>query len=202
MKLWIRKIFVAFVAIVTLGMYVPPAVLNTNADDNKDAFASKSNFNETASPVKLVHEEQEKSQLSAVLTDTDYHIIELTEKAREQAVAKLGPKIANQVEDEFTTLILPAIENVLTTVLTENEAAAPYFAISEQPAKGHGEKIFHVYDVRNEKDIARFHVRRDNRPQEGYWFNFHYHLSKDNFETHHEIGEIYWDKNIPPNWMT
>ncbi|HLQ71498.1 MAG TPA: YpjP family protein, partial [Bacillota bacterium] len=134
--------------------------------------------------------------------DTDYVQL-LTDKAIEQTIAKLGPKITEKVEDDFMESILPAMESVLETVLTEaGEDALPYYAITEEPAKGVGERIFHVYDFHNEKDVARFDVRRDNRPQEGYWFNFHYHLSADNFEYHHEIGEIYWNKNMPPKWMS
>ncbi|WP_310794657.1 YpjP family protein, partial [Bacillus safensis] len=24
----------------------------------------------------------------------------------------------------------------------------------------------------------------------------------DGFQTHHELGNIYWDKNTPPSWMS
>src|SRR5690625_2926285 len=100
-------------------------------------------------------------------------------------------------------MILPTMEEALQHILTDiGEEDATYIGITEQLSTGYGEKIFHVYDYRTKNDIARFHVRRDNRPLEGYWFNFHYHLYDDNFEKHYEIGEIYWDKNIPPKWMS
>src|SRR5699024_12744030 len=88
-------------------------------------------------------------------------------------------------------MILPEIENVITHMLTDMEDEAPYIGITEKPSTGYGERIFNIYDYRTQRDIARFDVRRDNRPQDGYWFNFHYHLGDDNFEKHYEIGEIY-----------
>lgn len=187
---------------MTLGIYVPPIHLNTEIDENKDATAqSNSDVHEE---LRTAHQVPDKGLIASLptLTDQEERINLLTEKAREQAISKLGPRIIKQVDQEFNETILPTIENVLQSVLNESdENELTYYGITEHPTGGFGEKIFHVYDMRSNKDLARFHVRRDNRPQEGYWFNFHYHLSKDNFEEHHEIGEIYWDKNVPPKWM-
>lgn len=205
MKLWFRKLAVILITIMTLGIYIPPIHVNTELDENKDAAQSNSDVNEEIQTVvEQVSKTQDTSLTTSLPTQTKQEemIDLLTEKAREQAISKLGPRIIKQVDQEFNETILPTIENVLQSVLTEgNENELPYYGITEHPAGGIGEKIFHVYDMRTNKDLARFHVRRDNRPQEGYWFNFHYHLSKDNFEEHHEIGEIYWDKNVPPKWM-
>ncbi|MEH7388569.1 YpjP family protein, partial [Bacillus sp. JJ1521] len=74
--------------------------------------------------------------------------------------------------------------------------------ISEQPSGGNGEKIFHIFDNTSGKDIVRFHVRKDHPPQDGYWFNFHYHTHHDGFQTHHALGDIYWNKNTPPKWLS
>src|SRR6185437_147709 len=52
-------------------------------------------------------------------------------------------------------------------------------AISEKPAGDYSEKIFNVYDLDNRKDLIRFHVRTEKRPQDGYFFNFHYHIADD-----------------------
>src|SRR5699024_8732952 len=115
----------------------------------------------------------------------------LMEKAIAQTSVKFGPKIENQLENEFQEVILPKMEETLTSIFTEaGEDRLPFYEITENPATGKDEKI-----------IAKFHVRRDFKPQEGYWFNFHYHLGKDQFETHYELGNIYWDKNMPPKWM-
>ncbi|RDW15750.1 hypothetical protein CWR48_18615 [Oceanobacillus arenosus] len=203
MKLWMRKIIVALVTVATLGIYIPTELLQVDADESKDGIASEAD--ETASTsIAEVREEAEVDDAinTDYLHDSDYYFHNLIEKAKDQTITKFGPKIAEQVEDDFTAFILPNIELALQSIVADvDEDVSRYYAITEQPSKGYGEKIFHVYDNLNEQDIARFHVRRDNRPLEGHYFNFHYHLSEDGFKEHHEIGEIYWDKNTPPKWM-
>ncbi|MFD1039307.1 YpjP family protein [Virgibacillus byunsanensis] len=205
MKIWMRKISVILVAIMTLGLYIPPAYVNTNAEESKSADSSKSDFNEEvftsiSNPVgenemdvTLDHNEPDE------LSNDDYYIQIMAEKAKEQTITKLGPRIVNHMDEEFMADIYSNMEEVLAAILTEDDSV--YYGITERPSKGFGEKIFNVYDVRTNKDIAKFHVRRDKRPLEGYWFNFHYHVSTDGFLEHHEIGEVFWDKNIPPKWM-
>ena len=75
-------------------------------------------------------------------------------------------------------------------------------AISERPSGGTSEKIFHIQDQLTNKDVIRFHVRRDHPPQEAHVFNFHYHLANDQFQKHHDLGVIHWNKSTPPRWMT
>ena len=203
-KLWMRKATAVLVAIVTLGLYVPP--MHIDASTTKQVSENE-NINENRAPVGEWRQEEESSLEQEERDDeeksSDYYINMITYQAKEQAVSKLGPKIASKVEDDFNSTILPKIEEVLSTILADaGENQVPYYAISEQLNPGYGEKIFNVYDARTKKDIARFDVRRDKRPDEGYWFNFHYHLSEDGFEKHHQIGEIYWDKNTPPKWMS
>ncbi|MGP4107867.1 YpjP family protein [Virgibacillus sp. L01] len=200
MKLWFRKISVILIAIMTLGIYVPQISLETEAEESSEAISPKSDIDESVSvALPDVSNQTEPDQIS----DEEVLINEITKKAKEQTYTKMGPKIVTQVEDDFMTAILPKIEESLNMILADaGEDEVPYYNITEQPSQGLGEKIFNIYDNRTKKDIARFHVRRDNRPLEGYWFNFHYHLSTDGFENHHEIGEIYWDKNSPPKWMT
>lgn len=200
MKIWLKKLSVILITIMTLGFYVPPSTLNAEPEESKDSVSSKESIAEDMIASPQIEENNLEFQ---TYNDSDYFIGVLTEQATEQMVTKLGPRIAEKVEDEFMETILPNLEEVLKTVLTDmGDDMLPYYGITEQPSRGLGEKIFHVYNYQTNKDIARFHVRRDNRPLEGYWFNFHYHLSKDDFEEHHEIGEIYWDKNIPPKWMS
>lgn len=197
MKLWMRKIAVVFITILTLGMYTPTTLLEVDADESNDSVSSKVGVNEAVS------DSMEAKQIDFDIAHSkDYVINKLTEKAKEKTIIKFGPKIASQVEDEFTAVILPNIEAVLHTIVEENaETDYTYFAITEQPAKGYGERIFNVYDHQKEENVATFHVRRDNRPLEGHYFNFHYHLNSEGFKEHHDIGEIYWDKNTPPKWM-
>lgn len=198
MKLWMRKITVVLVTIMTLGLYVPPLALDVDADENKDALASNpESFNDAGLTVTEAIENEPLPD-----NDENYFIQTLTEKAKEQTITKLGPRITEKIDDDFFHDILHNMEDVVQTILADaKEEDAQYIGITEHPSNGFGEKIFNIYDYRTHKDIARFHVRRDNRPLEGYWFNFHYHLSNDGFEEHHEIGEVYWDKNVPPKWM-
>lgn len=200
MKLWMRKVFVVLVAIMTLGMYTPTTLLEIEAEDNKNSLSSKADVDQA----ELSPTEQTLETYETVLVEDlepDY-LSELQEQAKVQSLLKFGPRIAEQVEDEFSEVILPKMEAVLEQLASEaGEDAVRYYGITEKPSKGYGERIFHVTDLRTDEDVVRFHVRRDNRPLEGYYFNFHYHLSKDDFKEHHTIGEIYWDKNTPPKWM-
>lgn len=206
MKRWFKKIAAILITFITLGIYIPPVLLTTDLDQDKENLASKSNVDEalftSVSDSLDVEEVEPDDPLEDEWLTEDYFKRVITEKARQQTLTKFGTRIAKQVEDEFITSILPHIEIVLDMILAEvGKEESIYFGITENPTKGYGEKIFNIYDYRTNQDIARFDVRRENRPLEGYWFNFHYHLSKDNFEKHYDLGEIFWDKNIPPKWM-
>ncbi|WP_186576009.1 YpjP family protein [Aquibacillus kalidii] len=195
MRLWLKKISVVLITFMTLGIYIPPTYLEASVD-NEELVSTENDTSDRFLEDDIDTDDVEEINLN------DQYISTITEQAKLQTVSKLGPKITKQVEDEFTTLILPNIEAVVKSILEEAEEEVPYFAITEQPSSGYGEKIFNIYNYRTKQDIARFHVRRVNRPQEGYYFNFHYHVSTDGFEEHHDIGEIYWDKNTPPKWMS
>lgn len=206
MKQWFRKIAAILITIITLGLYIPPGFLTSHLDQDKENLASKSNADEasfnSASGTLTESDERSDEKQKTELATQDVFTQVITEKARQQTLTKFGDKIASQVEDEFMTTILPHMEVVLEMILAEaGEEESIYFGITENPTSGYGEKIFNIYDYRTKKDVARFDVRRDNRPLEGHFFNFHYHLSKDNFEKHYELGEIFWDKNMPPKWM-
>jgi hypothetical protein len=203
MNQWLRKISAILITFMTLGLYVPPIHLDAESVNSKEVAPETDSSNLQNSDV--IRDEDilpiDESEL-ADQANSDVIIHQLTEKAKEQTVAKLGPRIVNHVQDDIVMFILPTIESTLQSILKEADTEVQYYSISESPASGYGEKIFHIYDERTKKDVAKFHVRRDNRPSEGYWFNFHYHLDKDNFEEHHFLGEIYYDKNTPPKWMS
>jgi hypothetical protein len=202
MKLMFKKILVVLTTIATLGMYTPTALLEVQADEAKDNLPN-SDLREGSSrtTVPVQQEESIDIQSEQTLHHKDYFINDMIHQAKDQTMAKFGPRMINKVEDEFTDQILPAMESILTTLVDDAGDDYIHYEITETPSKGYGEKIFHVYDHRKGQDVARFDVRRDNRPLEGYFFNFHYHLSKDGFKEHHEIGDLYWDKNTPPKWM-
>lgn len=200
MKLWMKRISVFLITLMTLGMYTPPIDLNTNTDNEEIISTKTDGSEEITSP--LLEVEQEGISKDVPEHDSDYVIGALTEQAKAHTIAKLGPRIASKIEPDFAAAILPNIEEVLHMILAEaGEDAVNYYGISTLPAKGYGERIFNIHDYQARRDVARFDVRRENRPDDGYWFNFHYHLNDDEFEAHHPIGEIYWDKNMPPKWM-
>ncbi|KZZ84221.1 YpjP family protein [Bacillus sp. SJS] len=183
MNKWLKKSLVALFSIVTLGMVSPPAVLL--AEENSQDFS------------KTIIPEQSDSHKSQIIEpDIQY----FKQMAKEQTYQKFGDRIGPVIESEFDTMILPKIEEVMVRELTLKESSN--LVISEKPGSGRSEKIFHIYDRNSGKDVIRFHVRVDHPPGDGYWFNFHYHLSRDSFEQHHELGSIYWDRNTPPAWMT
>lgn len=207
MKPWFRKIFVGFVAILTLGLYIPPTQLDTEAADKNEIVSPERNEDSDSStettPDLIDITIEEEAQKDEEPPSAEFYISTITEQAKEQTVSKLGPRIIEKVEVDFEKDILPSIEGVVQSILAQaSDDEVPYYSISEEPSAGYGEQIFSMYDERSDQELARFHVRRDKRPGEGYWFNFHYHLSQDGFEEHHPIGEIYWDKNTPPKWMS
>ncbi|MBB5172605.1 YpjP family protein [Texcoconibacillus texcoconensis] len=209
MKLWLKKISVVLITLMTVGMYIPPTYLDGNAESSKAVSDSEDQGEALAAEPNAVNTEEsldEDSSIEEAFADLDsntYVIDALSEQAVDYTMAKLGPKIIEKVEDDVMTTILPNIEEVLEMLLHEEDPEKlKYLSISELGSSPYGEKIFHLYDDLSEEEIAMFHVRRDKKPKDGYWFNFHYHLSDDDFEEHYNIGDVYWDKNTPPKWMS
>ncbi|PYZ92197.1 hypothetical protein CR194_15255 [Salipaludibacillus keqinensis] len=205
MKLWFKKISVALITLMTLGMYIPPTYLDADAKEgNKDIFSSNEDVQDKDFVFSDIGEDNlsDDEDFSSLDSSEDY-IQLFTDQAREQTFTKLGPRIADKVEDDFMMEVFPGMEEVISSILEDiDEEEFPFIEINEQKSSVNGEKIFNIYDKQSKEDVARFHVRRDLRPKEGYWFNFHYHLRDDNYEEHHDLGEIYWDKNTPPKWMS
>lgn len=203
MKVWFKKVLVVLTTVATLGMYTPAALLEVQADQAKDNLPN-SDQNEDSSNTTVPIQQEKPIDIQREQTlhhHKEYFINDMLNQAKDQTMTKFGPRMVNKVEDEFTNQILPTMESVLATLVDDAGDDYIHYEITETPSNGYGEKIFHVYDHRKGQDVARFDVRRENRPLEGYFFNFHYHLSKDGFNEHHEIGDLYWDKNIPPKWM-
>ncbi|KGX91312.1 hypothetical protein N781_04395 [Pontibacillus halophilus JSM 076056 = DSM 19796] len=203
MKRWMRKGFVALVAVMTLGMYVPSIDIDAKVAD-QGKIEKEDSFKTTPLHLKSTIPYEGGLDYSS---DGDAYVSDpvqwMADQAKEQTITKLGPKIYQKVEDEMEEVILPRIEEVIQQLTVElGEDRTRYLEVAETPSAGYGERIFNVQDGRTEEVLAKFHVRRDNRPGEGYWFNFHYHSYKDQFEEHYVIGDVYWDKNTPPKWMT
>lgn len=117
-------------------------------------------------------------------------------------MVKLGDKIASKIEVPLTEEVLPNLELVLDQVFDMvGDEKSQFLVIREEPASGYGERIFNLYDMSNQENIAKFHVTRVKKPQDGHYFQFHYHLANDQYEEHFPIAEVHWGKNTPPKWM-
>lgn len=210
--LWTRKLFVAFIAVITLGTVVPTEYLQ----DTKPQQNAETNLQEESSVIVLEpdHLSDEPDELDSL----DWPSIaqqaapsELLEEfvsyaslqTEELGMKKFGDTIANRVGSEYIQSIVPKMSEVLTTKVREmDHESIRSLRLTDNPSGGYGERIMHVYNEQTGEDIMRFHVRRDHPPQDGYWFNFHYHDGRDDFSEHHEVGKIYWDKNTPPKWLS
>jgi hypothetical protein len=193
MSKWLRKSLVVVVSILTFGLVTPShAFFNENTPSLNKQNSKESSVQQSEDKVV-----EEKS------ISLDSFIESMVEKAEENAYVKFGDKIKPVIQDEFKTIILPNIEKAITETAQQfPEEDLSALAISEVPNYAKTEKIFHIYDNRSGKDVIRFHVRRDHPPLDGYYFNFHYHTYHDSFQSHRELGTIYWDKNTPPQWMS
>ena len=192
MKLIWKKIFVVLVSTLTFGLVTPSYAYDL--DDHSTINKGKKPDSEETN--KIDH-----TAAAQVYQETP--ISKLVRQSEVVSYYKFGDRIGPVIKDEFQSVIFPKIEEVLYGLTEElGQDKVLQLKISEQPGKGTSEKMFHVIDTETGTDLIRFHVRRDHPPGEGYWFNFHYHTYEDNFETHYELGSIYWDTNTPPNWMS
>lgn len=171
-----------------------------NATNHNVKEESAQSF-ETAS--SIINDAGSNVQIDEVEFNREKLINKLVYQAEIQSYQKFGTKIKPVIQDEFREIILPNIEAAISqTAAKFPDENLSSLSITEQPGGGNSEKIFNVKNDLTGKDILKFHVRRDNPPQEGYWFNFHYHTIFDKFQNHHELGSIYWAKDTPPKWMS
>ncbi|PLR81066.1 hypothetical protein CVD25_06685 [Bacillus canaveralius] len=200
MPKWVRKSFVILVTILTFGMVTPSQVFlydgtHSGKSTKRDSFESN--------PAQTAADFQFSEDIRQPLSDREVVVEQIMKEAKEQSMLKFGSKIKPCIEDEFQEIILPEMEKAIDQVISGHpEEDLMNLAITEAPGNGKSEKIFHIFDRITKKDILRFHVRRDHPPQAGFWFNFHYHTHHDQFQAHHDLGTIYWDKNTPPKWMS
>jgi hypothetical protein len=191
MKKWIQKTMILAVALLTFGVISPSHAIWENLLEEKSHdprhFSAE---NETYYPITDAQEEPP-------------FLLQAKTAAKEQAYIKFGSKIGPVIEDEFNDVILPKIEEAIELSLASAAEEQPQtLAITEKPAGDYSEKIFHIYDTTTNKDVIRFHVRTLKKPQDGYFFNFHYHKADDQFSKHYALGDIYWSKNTPPKWLS
>ena len=195
MKKWIYKTLMASVAVLTLGLITPNHEIWKDLELERDSNRVQASENDITSALQLdafLEEEQQPVTIE-----------QLVSAAKEQSYIKFGSRIAPVIENEFESIIFPKMEEAIamTVARLDNEDLRT-IAITENPSGNYNEKIFNINNTETKKDIIRFHVRTENRPFEGYYYNFHYHTYEDNFQKHHDIGNIYWSKNTPPKWLS
>src|SRR5690625_7945710 len=119
---------------MTLGMYTPPIDLNSNTD-NKEVITTKAHASEIPAPAL---DGEQTTTIEPALenedSDTEGDIYsEIIEQAQAHTIAKLGPRITDQLAPDFTAVILPNIETVLHMLLTEaGEEGINYYGRSEE----------------------------------------------------------------------
>lgn len=191
MPMWLRNSLVVLISIITFGLVSPAQASELLSIEPKDTDVSDTFENGSIPSNHLTDYEDYENFVSRIMKE-----------AEEQSFEKFGRKIGPVIENEFREIILPQMEIAIATVAEQfPEELLANLEVTEVPGGGVSEKIFHIVNEQK-SDIIRFHVRRDNPPQEGHWFNFHYHTYHDQFQTHYELGSIYWDKNTPPKWKS
>ncbi|MBU8878961.1 YpjP family protein [Bacillus sp. FJAT-29790] len=201
MPKWLRKSFVVMVTILTFGLVTPSQAFlydqsSSVKNPKRDIIESSPDDRSEISPSST------RSEGNGYLNKDEF-VTQMLLEAETLSYAKFGAKIRPVIENEFSDVILPNIEKAIQEIATQYpEEDLVSLAVTENPGRGQSEKIFNIKNEKTNEDIIRFHVRRDNPPQQGYWFNFHYHTYHDQFQSHHALGTIYWDKNTPPNWMS
>lgn len=197
MKNWWRKSLVVAVAVLSLGTIPPTHTIWENLLEEKTELKSHADKSRNT---QITYDWQDTSEFYfsiPTILDTVH------ETAEQQAYMKFGSRIGPVIEDEFKTAILPNIQEAIDFHLAEVDSTSlRKLAISQKPSGDYSEKIFHIYDSETNKDKIRFHVRTEKKPQEGYYFNFHYHLEEDDFQQHITLGDIYWSKDTPPKWLS
>ena len=196
-KNWWRKSIVVAVAVLSLGAIPPTHTIWENLLEEKTELKSHADKSRNT---QFTYDWQDTSEFyytMPTILDTVH------ETAEQQAYMKFGSRIGPVIEDEFKTAILPNIQQAIDFHLSEVDSnSLRKLAISQKPSGDYSEKIFHIYDTDTNKDKIRFHVRTEKKPQEGYYFNFHYHLEEDDFQQHITLGDIYWSKDTPPKWLS
>lgn len=197
MKNWWHKSLMVAVAVLTLGMISPNHTIWETLLDDKTELKTHAEKSRNTQTTYDWPDPSEFYYSNPSILET------IHQTAEEQAYMKFGSRIGPVIEDEFKNEILPNIQQAIDLHLAEaDEDSLRRLAISQKPSGDHSEKIFHIYDTETNKDKIRFHVRTEKKPQEGYYFNFHYHLEEDDFQQHITLGDIYWSKNTPPKWLS
>lgn len=189
MKKWFQKSIIITVALLTFGLISPNHFIWEQLLDTK-------------SPSRAISSDAHDYE-QVTITDESSVYENMADAAKEQAYIKFGNRIGPVIQHEFDDIIFPKMQEAIDmTIAKATDEKITRLAISEQPSGDYHEKIFNIYNDSTKKDLIRFHVRTDKKPQDGYYFNFHYHLAEDKYSKHYVLGDIYWSKNTPPKWLS
>ena len=200
MQKWIQKFLVASVAVITLGVITPSHAIWEGLLDHSSNAKAQFSGDTTSQLTKYIETQNE----SVISTEEEQSFEEYAfSAAKEQAYLKFGSRVGPQISNEFDDVIFPKMQEAIEmTVNRLDNETTKSLVITENPSGDYAEKIFHVYNTGTKEDVIRFHVRTENRPFDGYYYNFHYHTYEDQFTAHYDLGEIYWSKNTPPKWLS
>jgi len=200
MKKYLQNIFIAIVAVLTLGVISPNHEIWTNLqpkDDTREANLPTTSKHDLQLGLEDSIFERDSYEPTLSIEDA------LLNPAKELAYMKFGSRIGPVIQNEFDSTIFPKIEEVIQdAVASTGGLENRMLSITEYPSGDYAEKMFHVSNIEDNKDLIRFHVRTEKRPLDGYFYNFHYHTAEDGFTVHHSLGDIYWSKNTPPKWLS
>ncbi|MFD1206511.1 MULTISPECIES: YpjP family protein [Sporosarcina] len=196
MKKYYHKLLIAVVAVLTLGVISPSHEIWTNLEPKDNERATNEHGTDHALNISLEDEYFDHYTWQEPVSLQD----ELLNSAKELSYQKFGSRIGPVIQNDFDEIIFPKIEEVIQAKISQVENRK--LAITETPSGAYSEKIFHVSDMEDGKALIKFHVRTEKRPQDGYFYNFHYHTAEDGFLAHHSLGDIYWSKNTPPKWLS
>ncbi len=190
---WIKKSIVILIAICTFGVITP-----SHPYWNDSSTLSTKSRNESSVDSFSRQDLEEDEQFSR-----EKWLKNLFVQIEHQSSLKLGDKIGPIIGKEFNELVIPELKKTLEKkIVSYSVPELQKMKVSSLPRNNRSEKIFHLVSGTNGNEIFRFHVRTEHPPKEGYLFAFHYHDDSDNFESHQELGTIYWSKNTPPKWGT
>ena len=201
MKKHLQNFMIALVAVLTLGVISPNHEIWTSLqpkDDTREAERTDSSKHDLRLGLEdSIFERNSAFEQNPSIEDA------LLQPAKDLAYIKFGSRIGPVIQNEFEDVIFPKMEEVIQrTVDTTGGLENRMLSITEYPSGNYSEKMFHVSDLADERDLIRFHVRTEKRPLDGYFYNFHYHTVEDGFAVHHSLGDIYWSKNTPPKWLS
>lgn len=197
MKKWLQKGLMISVALLTFGVIAPDHEIWNQLENNEKVRAHEPSANDITAAIQLDDIFLEE------LPDPQVVLASIKLAAKEQTFTKFGTRIAPVIGDDFEANILPKMEEAIDMAIARlDDDSIRSLTVSEKPAGQYSERIFHIKNEDTREDIIRFHVRTENRLDEGYFYNFHYHTNDDHFATHHDLGEIYWSKNTPPKWLS